>query len=142
MPGGIGKTPRQRPLYSSASSVANAYMERLRHVQTERAYLLCLDNKLSLLAEILLSIGTVNRTMLDPREVYLQALHKNAVHILLLHNHPSGDPTPSREDIACTRRIAQAGELLGIPLLDHLVIGDGAFVSMKERGILPQGGTL
>ena len=136
----VSEKAMERLQFTSASSVAGCYMERMRHETHEKAYLLFLDNKLSLLAEEILSIGTVNRTLLDPREIYLRALQKRAVHILLLHNHPSGDPTPSKEDISITERVAKAGEIIGIPLLDHIVIGDGNYVSMKECGHLSNGG--
>ena len=95
-----------------------------------------LDNKLSLIAEEILSIGTVNRTLLDPREIYLRALRKKAVSILLLHNHPSGDPTPSAEDISTTRRLCEAGEILGILVMDHIIIGNGRSVSLRAEGII------
>ncbi len=74
--------------------------------------------------------------MINPREVFIQALRHNAVHVILLHNHPSGDPAPSREDISITRRIIEAGDIIGIKLLDHIIIGDGNYISLKERGII------
>ncbi|MBO5564088.1 MAG: DNA repair protein RadC [Lachnospiraceae bacterium] len=136
----VSEKAGERQQFTKAPVVADCYMEKLRHEPHEKAYLLFLDNKLSLIAEEILSIGTVNRTLLDPREIYLRALRKKAVSILLLHNHPSGDPTPSADDIAVTKRVAKAGEIIGIPLIDHIVIGDGRYCSMKESGHLTNGG--
>ena len=85
--------------------------------------------------ESVLSKGTIDSALVSPRELFLSKHSKeNAYGIILLHNHPGGDPTPSREDVMITRRIYEAGELLGIRLFDHIVIGDNCFVSMKEKG--------
>ena len=70
------------------------------------------------------------------RELFVEALQKNAVSIVLLHNHPSGDPTPSKEDVLITRRIQEAGRLIGVELLDHIVIGDNCYVSLREKGLV------
>ena len=72
----------------------------------------------------------------SPRELFVEALQKNAVSIVLLHNHPSGDPTPSKEDVLITRRIQEAGRLIGVELLDHIVIGDNCYVSLREKGLV------
>lgn len=80
--------------------------------------------------------GTVNGAMLSPREVLIEALRSNAVYMVLLHNHPSGDPEPSREDIGITKRIKEAGKIVGIQLIDHIIIGDNQYISLKERGVL------
>jgi DNA repair protein RadC len=84
----------------------------------------------------LVSIGSLNASLVHPRECFKPAILANASAVLLAHNHPSGDACPSQEDLAITQRLKQAGELLGIAVLDHLVIGDGTFVSLKERGLL------
>ena len=83
-----------------------------------------------------MTIGTVNTSLISPRELFIEALAFHAVHLILIHNHPSGDATPSREDVSVTRRIARAGELLGITLLDHIVIGDRQFVSFLKEGMM------
>ena len=88
------------------------------------------------LKEILLSKGTVNTSVLSTREIFIEALRYQAVHILLLHNHPSGDATPSMQDIEITNRIKEASRLMNIPLLDHIIIGDNIFTSLKEKGYL------
>ena len=94
------------------------------------------DIKNRFLKEILISKGTINMSLMPVREIFVEALRYQAVHILLLHNHPSGDATPSRQDIEITGQIAQASRLLNIPLLDHIIIGDNTFTSLKEKGYL------
>lgn len=85
--------------------------------------------------DITVSRGTVNASCATPREIYIEALRFRACGIILLHNHPSGDPAPSREDCLFTERIREAGSLMGVPLLDHIIIGDNSYVSLRERGI-------
>ncbi|MNP75255.1 hypothetical protein D3C76_1722840 [compost metagenome] len=81
-------------------------------------------------------MGSLNATVVHPREVFRSAIQRSSASILCAHNHPSGDPTPSHEDIELTQRLMEAGEIIGIDVLDHLVIGDGTFLSMKERGLM------
>ncbi|MDO4491537.1 MAG: DNA repair protein RadC [Lachnospiraceae bacterium] len=114
------------------SDIADYYMERLRQQEQEYVWCLMLDTKNSFLGERMISMGTVNASLVSPREIFFSALSCRAVSIALVHNHPSGDPQPSSEDILLTRRVQQAGELLGIHLLDHVVIGEGCFTSILE----------
>ena len=125
-----------RLVFTSPSAVADYYMEQMRHLETETAVLVMLDNRMALLREEVLSLGTVNCTLLSPREIFLRAIRWGAVNILLLHNHPSGDPTPSRMDREVTERISRAGHLLGIELIDHLIIGDLCYTSLRECGCI------
>lgn len=118
------------------SSVAKYYMEKLRHERKERVLLLLLDQKERLIGEEVLSVGTVNASLLSPREVFIAALKKEAVHIMLLHNHPSGDPAPSRQDMLVTDEIQEIGGMIDIPLIDHIIIGDNKYMSFKEAGLL------
>jgi DNA repair protein RadC len=74
--------------------------------------------------------------MVGTREIFIEALRYQAVHVILVHNHPSGDPEPSREDILLSQRVQEAGEIIGVPLLDHIIIGDGRYISLKERGYI------
>lgn len=120
----------------SPSSVAQIYMEEMRHLQQEILKLVLLDTKNNIISDKTISIGTVNCSLIDPREVLIHALKNYAVHMILLHNHPSGDPTPSNEDIAITKRIKNACDIVGVDLLDHIIIGNCKFVSLKEKGIL------
>lgn len=117
-------------------TVADYYMESLRHVETERIILVMLDNKNRMIEDCVISQGTVNASLLSPREIFLLALKNKAVYILLLHNHPSGDPTPSKPDIVITNRVAETANLIGIPLIDHIIIGDNKYTSFKETGLL------
>ena len=94
-----------------------------------------MNTKAKLIGECVISVGTVDTALVSPRELFIEALQRNASAIILLHNHPSGDPAPSREDVRITRRIYEAGALLGISLLDHIIIGDNCFISLKEQGL-------
>lgn len=122
--------------FDEPESIANYYMEDFRHKEQEHLLLLLLDNRSNLLGEKLLFTGTVNASLVSPREIYLEALRYHAVGIILLHNHPSGDPTPSDADRRVTRKIKDAGNLLDVPLLDHIVLGDKRYVSFREEGYL------
>lgn len=121
--------------HDPASIADYYYMERLRHEDQEVLLCMMLDTKNQLLGEKEITRGTVNATMISPRELFLAALQFRAVHILLVHNHPSGIPEPSGDDITVTRQIRRAGEMLGITLLDHIIIGDHCYTSMLEQGI-------
>ena len=121
--------------FSSPRTIAQYYMEDMRHREKEVLKLLLLNTRARLIGESEVSVGTVNMALISPRELFLEALRRNAVSIILLHNHPSGDPEPSQEDIRITGRIYEAGVLIGIELLDHIIIGDNRFVSLKERGL-------
>ncbi len=111
-------------------------MENLRHQEKEMILLLLLDNKLNLIEEYMISVGTVRASLLSSREVFIEALKCRASFLMLLHNHPSGDPAPSKQDILITQKIKEAGELMDIPLMDHIVIGDGRYISFKEKALL------
>lgn len=122
--------------FDSPGTVASYFMEELRHEEKEKILLLSLDNKLHLIEKYVLSIGTVNASLLSPREVFVQAVKCQASHVMLMHNHPSGDSLPSRQDILITKKIKEAGELVDIPVVDHIIIGNGCYTSFKEKGLL------
>lgn len=122
--------------FHSPESIAQAYMERMRHCRTEEIVLLMLDTKGRRIADEVISKGTVNMAVLEPREVLCTALRYEAVFLILLHNHPSGVPMPSDADISVTLKLAKACEIVGIELRDHIVIGDNCYFSMMEKGIL------
>ncbi|MGO5052330.1 RadC family protein [Lachnospiraceae bacterium LCP25S3_G4] len=122
--------------FTTPSTIANYYMEDLRHQKQEQMKLLMLNTKSRLIGESNISKGTVNASLITPRELFIEALKKNAVSIILLHNHPSGDPTPSREDILVTKRIQEAGNLIGIDLLDHIIIGNNCYISFCEKKLI------
>ena len=122
--------------FENPDSIARYYMEDLRHEKQEIMKLLMLNSKSKLIGETNISKGTVNASLITPRELFIEALQKNAVFVIILHNHPSGEPTPSREDRLITRRIQDAGALIGIELLDHIIIGNNCYVSFREEGML------
>lgn len=119
---------------TSPSSVANIFMEDMRYLTKEHIKVVLLDTKNGIITDKDISIGTVNASLVDPRDVFIEALKVEAVNIIVLHNHPSGDPEPSGDDIEVTHRLFEASKVIGIELLDHIIIGDGTFVSLKERG--------
>ncbi len=122
--------------FSDSGLVADYYMEKLRHLEKERFMLMLLDVKCRLIHESVISVGTVNFTCVSAREIFRDAVSYGAVYLIMIHNHPSGDPTPSNEDIDTTTRIFNAGMLMGIPLIDHIIIGDNCYVSFKEKKLL------
>ncbi|HHU30964.1 MAG TPA: DNA repair protein RadC [Firmicutes bacterium] len=123
---------------SSPADAAGLVIEEMRHYLREHFRVLLLDTKNKVLGMEEISIGSLNTSLVHPREVFRPAIRKACASVILIHNHPSGDPTPSSEDIAVTRRLYEAGRLLGIEVLDHVVIGDGKFVSFREKGLLKQ----
>lgn len=121
--------------FESPQSIADYFMERTRYLDKEYVYLLMFDSKHKLIKDMRLSEGTINRSLLSPREVFIPALKYEAVYIILVHNHPSGDPTPSEDDIDITYTIIEAGSMIGIELSDHIILGNNCYVSLAERGI-------
>lgn len=126
----------EKTYFHTPDSIAKYYMQELRNLETEHVLLLNLGAKNQLCNKIVLSSGTVNASFCMPRDIFLAALKHHAVKIVLLHNHPSGDPTPSKGDIDNTKQIAEIGDFLGIPLIDHIIIGDNTYVSLREAGFL------
>lgn len=108
---------------------------RMHEQCEEYMYMLCMNSKLDMTSVFEISHGNVNSSIVGAREVFQKALLANAVSIILMHNHPSGDCTPSREDIQVTKRLVEAGNILGVQVLDHIIIGDN-FCSLKEKGYL------
>lgn len=109
---------------------------KLNLTPTEEFWIICLDTKNQVIGLHMVSRGDLNSSVVHPRETFVRAILNNAASIILCHNHPSGNPTPSQADIDITRRLAEAGELLGIAVLDHIIIGDGNYVSLKEKMLL------
>lgn len=123
-----------RPTIRSPQDVASLMMEDLRYHTQEHFVCLYLNTKNQVIGKETVFIGSLNSSIVHPREVYKEAIRRSSASLICLHNHPSGDPTPSREDIEVTRRLLDAGKIIGIDLLDHLIIGDGRFYSLKEKG--------
>jgi DNA repair protein RadC len=122
--------------YSSPGQVFHHYGQRLRREKKEHFLILLLDGKNRLIREVPVSVGSLNQSLVHPREVFSPAVRDSAAAVILVHNHPSGDPAPSREDLEITRRLRQAGETLGIRVLDHIIIGHDTYVSLADRGEL------
>lgn len=116
--------------------VAHFAMPRFRFEQKEHFAVLLLNTKNHILAMPEISIGSLTASVVHPREVFEAAVRYSAASVILLHNHPSGDPAPSKEDIAVTERLRKAGQVMDIPVLDHIIIGNNRFVSLKEKGML------
>jgi DNA repair protein RadC len=109
---------------------------KMREQKKEKFITLCLDTKNQVLKEEVVSIGSLNASIVHPREVFKSALMESSASVIMVHNHPSGDPSPSREDIMVTEKIVEGGKLLGIDVLDHIIIGDGRYVSLKDEGFV------
>lgn len=116
--------------------VANYLMEELRYLQKEHFVCLFMDTKNHVMGKETLSIGSLNASIVHPREVFRAAIKRGSASIICVHNHPSGDPHPSPEDIEMTNRLIEAGQIIGIEVLDHIIIGDLKFVSLKEQGYM------
>lgn len=129
-------TAKEGLSFTNSRTVADYFMEKLRHRDTECVVLVCLDSKGQLLREKRISEGSVKMSLISPREIFLEALQCRAVNILLVHNHPSGDPTPSRADVELTKNVRELSEKMDIPLLDHIIIGDNRYTSFKELSYL------
>jgi len=127
---GGSEAPSFRPPAESARYLLPRYSCR----PTETFGILCLDVRQRLKREVVVSVGCLTSSLVHPREVFQEAIVSRAAALVLFHNHPSGDPEPSAEDLALTRRLVSAGALLGIQVLDHLVLGAGRYVSLKDRG--------
>ena len=116
-----------------ATSIGKGFM-RIHENPEEYMYMICMNTKNRIIGVFEISHGNVNSSIVGVREIFQKALLANAVSIILMHNHPSGDPTPSREDINVTRRVVDAGKLLGVEVLDHIIVGDKTYASLKEKG--------
>lgn len=118
----------------SARAVADYYMEQLRYEEREILLVSMYDAKCRLIGDEIISVGTVSASLVSPREIFIKAVAHHAVHIILLHNHPSGVPEPSIADKRVTEQVKLCGEMLGIHLSDHIIIGDNRYYSFKEQG--------
>jgi len=123
----------QRASMRSPRRVFDAVAPDLRGLERERFLVLLLDGKHRLKRKETVSEGTLTTSLVHPREVFRPAVRESAAAVVVVHNHPSGDPEPSLEDLEVTRRLIDAGRLLGVPLLDHVIVGDGRFESLRER---------
>lgn len=121
---------------SSPKDASELVMEELRGFDKEHLYVIMLNTKNLVIKISDVSVGSLNSSIVHPREVYTEPIVKHAASIIICHNHPSGDPEPSSEDINITKRLRECGKIIGIELLDHIIIGDGVYISFKEKGII------
>lgn len=126
----------KRTSITSAQDIAQIFMERMRYYKKEHFVSLMLNAKGEIIEEAKISVEDLCSSTTHPREVFVDAVRRSAGSVVFLHNHPSGDPEPSQTDVETTLRLMEAGNILGIPVLDHIVIGDGCYVSMKARGMI------
>jgi DNA repair protein RadC len=122
--------------FTSPRQVFDYFHYKFRDSRKEYFLILLLDGKNRIIRRVQISEGSLNQSIVHPREVFSPAVKESAAALILVHNHPTGDPTPSSEDIAITRRLREAGEIMGIKVLDHIIVGDGEFMSFVERGLL------
>nr|WP_312098098.1 DNA repair protein RadC [Niallia sp.] len=118
----------------SPEDAAKYMMNEMRFLSQEHFICLYLNTKNQVMHKQVVFIGSLNASIVHPREVYKEAFRRSAASIICLHNHPSGDPSPSREDIEVTKRLVECGKIIGIDLLDHIIIGENKFISLKEKG--------
>lgn len=127
---------QSRQQIKSPHDVARLLVDEMRFLDREHFRVICLNTKNYVLSIDEVSVGSLNSSIVHPRELFKKAIMRSAAGVILIHNHPSGDPAPSREDLDVTRRIVEAGRILGIEVLDHVIIGDGRYISLKEQGSL------
>jgi len=130
--------PDERPVIKSSSTIADIFMERMRYYKKEHFISLMINAKGQIIEETEISIGDLCSSTTHPREVFVDAVRRSAGSVIFIHNHPSGDPAPSEMDITTTKRLMEAGEILGIPVLDHIIIGDGTYVSLRAMGVMEE----
>lgn len=128
--------PEERYVIRSPEDGADYVMEEMRSLNQEHLVVLFLNTKNQVIHQQTIFIGSLNASIVHPREIFREAVKRSAASVVCAHNHPSGDPSPSQEDIHVTRRLVEAGKIMGIELLDHLVIGNNRFISLKEKGYL------
>ena len=127
--------PEERPRVSSPGDAANLLMSEMMYLEQEHLRLILLDTRNRVLSMPSLYVGSLNTSMVRVGEMFRDAIRQNAAAIIVVHNHPSGDPSPSPEDVNVTRQLVQAGKLLDVDVLDHIIIGRQRYVSLKERGL-------
>lgn len=123
------------PVIRCPSDVAVLLMEEMRYLEREEFRVVMLNTKNHVIGIHTASVGDLNSSIVHPREIFKEPIRRTAASVILVHNHPSGDPSPSDEDIRVTNRLREAGKLLGIEVLDHLIVGDNAYFSFKERAV-------
>lgn len=131
----VASSPKEKPKITSPADAANLLMSEMSLLEQENLRLLLLDTRNNVLASPTVYVGSLNTSVIRVAELFRAALKENAAAIIVAHNHPSGDPSPSPEDIYVTKQIVKAGEIIDIEVLDHIIIGHQRYVSLKERGL-------
>jgi DNA repair protein RadC len=135
----MSESSEGKPIFSSSLKVYSYFAPRFKNLKKEVFISLLLDAKNRLIKEReydKVSEGTLTKSLIHPREAFREAIRESAASVIFIHNHPSGDPSPSKDDLAITERLKKAGEIVGISVLDHIIIGDGKYISLKEEGLL------
>ena len=130
---GVDETPK--PVLKSPEDVVSAVRSQLKGKKKEHFVVLCLDTRNRLINRSQVSIGSLDTSIVHPREVFKEAISSSAASVIFVHNHPSGDPEPSREDIELTKRLAKVGEIIGIDVLDHIIVCDKSYLSLKAKNL-------
>ncbi len=128
----LNSSSQKRALIKSPSDVGQMLMEEMRYLDREHFRVIMLNTKNQVLGVEPVAVGSLNAAIVHPREIFKLPVKRSAAAVILVHNHPSGDPTPSREDVEVTQRLVEVGKLLGIEVLDHIVIGDNCYLSLRE----------
>lgn len=131
-----GQPYERGPVFSSGHDVYLYYLQRMKNLSKEVFHCALLDAKNRIIRDCRVSEGTLTNSLIHPREAFRDAIKESAASVIFVHNHPSGDPVPSREDILITSQLAEAGKIIGIRVLDHIIIGDDTFTSMREKGYI------
>jgi DNA repair protein RadC len=126
---------KPKPILKSPDDVAAEVRSQLKGKKKEHFLVLCLDTRNRLIASRLVSVGSLDTSIVHPREVFKEAVSACAASVIFAHNHPSGDPEPSKEDVELTKRLAKAGEIMGIDVLDHIIVCDKSYLSLKARNL-------
>ncbi|MHB9095685.1 MAG: RadC family protein [Eubacteriales bacterium] len=130
------KAPGPRQVIKSPVDIYNLLKERMRYYDREHFKAVFLNTKHHVITVETVSVGSLNSSLVHPRELFKSSIKRSAAALILVHNHPSGDPTPSTEDTEITRRLVEVGNIIGIQVIDHVVIGENSFVSLKELGVI------
>lgn len=129
-------TMEAREVITSPQDAADLVLRELAGADKEHFMIIMLNTKHRVIGKKVISIGHLSGSLVHPREMFKEVIRRSSAAVIVVHNHPSGDPTPSQEDITVTKRLVEAGELLGIQVLDHIIIGDNCYVSFREQGLL------
>ncbi|MBI4639287.1 MAG: DNA repair protein RadC [Candidatus Tectomicrobia bacterium] len=132
----LSQRGKMKTKLSTSQDVANYYLPLMSGLKKEVFRSVLLDAKNRLLKDVTISAGSLSNSIVHPREAFVAAIRESAAAVIFLHNHPSGDPTPSEEDIGITRRLIQTGEIIGIRVLDHIIVGDKRYISFLDEGLM------